>query len=99
MTKTFTKVTENFECKKCGQEVQGSGYTNHCPNCLYSLHVDNYPGDRASTCCGLMKPSVEKVSGSNYTLKHTCIKCGHSKVNKSAKDDNVQEIIKLSTKK
>jgi hypothetical protein len=46
-----------------------------------------------------MKPSIEKVNGSNYTLKHTCSKCGHTKINKSAKDDSIEEIIKLSVTK
>jgi hypothetical protein len=47
----------------------------------------------------MMKPSIEKVNGSNYTLKHTCLKCGHTKINKSSKDDSVGEIIKLSVAK
>ncbi|WDF05905.1 RNHCP domain-containing protein [Shouchella hunanensis] len=31
-------------------------YRNHCPFCLYSKHQDIIPGDRASTCGGLMEP-------------------------------------------
>ena len=31
-------------------EGAGSNHRNHCPNCLYSLHVDIEPGDRESEC-------------------------------------------------
>ena len=99
MNKNFTKVVEDFDCQNCSKKVKGNGYTNHCPDCLWSKHVDNSPGDRASECCAMMKPSIEKVNGSNYTLKHTCSKCGHTKINKSAKDDSIEEIIKLSVTK
>ena len=95
----FTRTIENFTCDHCAYAVVGNGYTNHCPDCLWSKHVDNSPGDRASECCAMMKPSIEKVNGSSYTLKHTCLKCGHTKINKSAKDDSVEEIIKLSVTK
>ena len=44
--------TENtgFICQHCGKEVlplTDGSYRNHCPFCLYSLHVDITPGDRA----------------------------------------------------
>lgn len=39
---------ETFVCKNCGRTVvpegAGSDHRNHCPNCLYSLHVDIEPG-------------------------------------------------------
>lgn len=95
MSKTFIKLKEDFVCAKCNLLVKGSGYTNHCPNCLWSRHVDNNPGDRASECCGMMRPSLESVKGDAYTLKHTCTKCGHSKVNKASKNDNINAIIEL----
>ena len=51
---------ETFVCKNCGRTVvpegAGSDHRNHCPNCLYSLHVDVEPGDRASDCGGHMEP-------------------------------------------
>ncbi|MBR6751902.1 MAG: RNHCP domain-containing protein, partial [Alphaproteobacteria bacterium] len=46
--KQFVKRVENFTCAHCGAEVFGNGYTNHCPKCLWSRHVDNNPGDRMS---------------------------------------------------
>lgn len=50
--KKFQRTTENFVCEKCGFIVEGNGYTNHCPNCIWSKHVDIHPGDRASLCGG-----------------------------------------------
>jgi hypothetical protein len=56
-----------FVCAKCGLEVvplAGGGQRNHCPRCLYSMHVDgSVPGDRASGCDGLMCPIAVERSG------------------------------------
>ena len=52
----FIKNIEDFTCEHCGAPVKGTGYTNHCPKCLWSKHEDVNPGDRASDCHGLMKP-------------------------------------------
>ena len=61
--KGFTKTVEDFNCAHCGAVVHGNGYTNHCPHCLYSRHVDNNPGDRLATCGGMMRPiSDETIS-------------------------------------
>ena len=54
--KKFTKRKENFICENCGHFVVGNGFTNHCPNCFFSKHVDINPGDRLCSCNGLMKP-------------------------------------------
>jgi len=94
--KKFQKNKENFTCEVCGRGVEGTGYTNHCPQCLWSKHVDVNPGDRQSKCLGMMKPaSVLKKKG-DYVLNHACQKCGFQRSNKIAKDDNFEEVIKLS---
>ena len=56
--KRFSKNDSGFICGHCGRAVEPLGYSsrNHCPFCLWSLHADVNPGDRASTCGGLMKP-------------------------------------------
>ena len=56
MTKKFQRTKEDFTCEKCNLVVNGSGYTNHCPRCLWSKHVDVNPGDRQATCQGFMEP-------------------------------------------
>ena len=51
---------DSFPCRVCGRlvtpEGAGSSHRNHRPNCLYSLHVDITPGDRAADCGGIMEP-------------------------------------------
>jgi hypothetical protein len=42
----FQRTIEDFECERCRMLVTGSGFTNHCPACLWSKHVDVHPGDR-----------------------------------------------------
>lgn len=86
--RNFIRKIENFTCEHCGTEVSGSGYTNHCPECLWSKHVDNIPGDRANDCGGLMRPTEIEVVGSNYNIVHQCEDCGAVKRNKVADNDN-----------
>jgi len=94
--KRFTKRMEDFICANCGAHVVGNGYTNHCPKCLYSRHVDNTPGDRASDCGGMMRPiSVEK-SGEDFIITHKCEKCSKVIRQHAASNDDMDTIIALS---
>ncbi len=97
MSKNFTRKIEDFTCDNCGETVTGNGYTNHCPQCLFSKHVDNNPGDRASECCGLMVPKEIQVKGDTYTITHQCKKCGHTKPNKVSPEDDFKEVVKISS--
>jgi hypothetical protein len=84
----FIKKVEDFVCEHCGTYVEGSGYTNHCPKCLWSKHVDNHPGDRAATCGGMMEPVGLEGSTPNYRIQHKCERCGKLvRVTASANDD------------
>lgn len=94
--KRFRRNIEDFVCGRCGTDVSGDGYTNHCPKCLWSKHVDVNPGDRAARCGGLMRPvSIETEKG-EYVLVHRCEKCGHEKRNRAGKGDDLDEIIRVS---
>ncbi len=97
-TKRFQKKTENFVCVSCGTEVKGSGYTDHCPNCLTSVHVDNNPGDRASDCKGLMMPRYVTYIDGNYIITYQCIKCGKTQKVTSAPSDDQDLLEQLSQK-
>lgn len=84
---------DHFICAHCGKKVDllapGTKNRNHCPFCLYSVHVDaEIPGDRASGCGGLMKP-VGKFLRANgeEVLVHKCEKCGFERWNRVAGDD------------
>ena len=92
----FKRTIENFICEKCGTNVIGNGYTNHCPNCLYSKHVDIMPGDRQNSCMGLMMPiGIEKYKNT-YKIIYKCSKCHQVHKNIMAQDDNYDLIVKLS---
>ena len=93
---SFTKNTENFVCDNCNTHVEGDGYTNHCPECLWSKHVDIFPGDRKGECGGMMEPIGVMKKGKEYTILHKCTKCGFEKRNKAVKEDNFQMIIQIS---
>ena len=91
-------IDEEFICKQCGRKVHKLGYTarDHCPYCLYSLHVDKNPGDRKNNCHGLLEPiGIEKFKDT-YKILYCCKKCKKSHKNIMAKDDDMNKIIELS---
>ncbi len=96
MAKQFTRRTEDFTCEVCGTLVKGNGYTNHCPICLSSKHVDVNPGDRASTCQGIMDATGLEIKNGGYVITQTCRKCGHIRKNKSAPNDASKALRALS---
>ena len=98
-SKSFIRTKEDFMCGHCGTEVKGTGYTNHCPVCLWSKHVDINPGDRASKCKGMMEPILVEAEKDSYIITNCCVKCGHEKRNTSASEDNFDEIARLSGRK
>ena len=78
-TKRFRTNDNGFVCGHCGKTVEPLGFTsrNHCPFCLWSLHVDENPGDRACSCGGQMEPiSAEPDSRRGYIITHRCVRCG-----------------------
>ena len=94
----FKKNKEDFICKNCNAETKGNGYTNHCPKCLWSLHVDINPGDRGSNCLGLMQPINVSKEGEKYSIIHKCQKCGMKKKNKVSDKDDFDKVIEISKK-
>ncbi len=77
-------------------KISGNGYTNHCPNCLWSVHVDINPGDRADACKGLMEPVGIELKNGEYKIIHKCVVCGIEKLNRTSRDDNFGTIMKVS---
>jgi len=92
----FQRRREDFVCEVCGLAVQGTGYTNHCPRCLWSKHVDVFPGDRAATCGGLMQPVAVEMRGQQYVLVHRCTRCGAVRRNKVAKADDFEALLRVA---
>ncbi|MDO8557164.1 MAG: RNHCP domain-containing protein [Candidatus Jorgensenbacteria bacterium] len=93
MTKTFKRNKENFTCEHCGNAVTGNGYTNHCPKCLWSKHVDENPGDRNETCGGMMRPKSVVIEKREFIISHECEKCGVKKRNKAAENDDLSTLL------
>jgi hypothetical protein len=92
----FQRKKENFTCGNCGERVLGTGYTNHCPKCLYSKHVDVNPGDRLEACQGLMKPIGVEQSHGEYVIIHQCVNCKFIRKNKTVAEDDYDKIIELT---
>lgn len=98
-TRRFSKGDEGFICENCGREVLPLVYSsrNHCPHCLWSKHVDNFPGDRLNDCKGKMQPiGMETDAKKGYIIIHKCTKCGEVKRNRYAKDDNKSLLFRLN---
>jgi hypothetical protein len=91
----FQRRPEDFVCEKCGAEVKGSGYTDHCPKCLVSKHVDNNPGDRASECRAAMLPIRTHYRDGSFIITYKCSGCGKIKEIKAAADDNEELLFGL----
>lgn len=97
--KKFNRQIENFTCEHCGAKISGNGYTNHCPHCLYSKHVDVNPGDRAADCGGLMEPVDIEQKGGKFVIVHRCQKCGFIRRNKVQENDDFDAVLRISRSK
>lgn len=93
---TFTRTVEDFTCEHCGRAVQGNGYTNHCPECLWSKHVDIAPGDRAETCGCLMRPVGLEGSTPDYTIIHRCERCNAERRVRASSGDSPEALLALA---
>ena len=80
-----------FTCVHCQKDIPplvNGSYRNHCPYCLYSLHVDIHPGDRANDCKGILEPiGVDYNAKKGWIIVHECQRCGETRRNKAALDD------------
>ncbi|MBN1882434.1 MAG: RNHCP domain-containing protein [Deltaproteobacteria bacterium] len=93
--KRFQRRTEDFTCGRCGMEVHGTGFTNHCPYCLWSRHVDRNPGDRRESCCGMMRPVALEERRGEYVVVHRCEVCGIIRKNRTAPEDSFEAMIEV----
>lgn len=94
------ETNHGFICCHCGAEVLPAEQTarNHCPKCLWSLHVDGEtPGDRASDCGAPMEPgAVFQKTGGDWVVIHRCTLCDHEQPNRLAPDDDFEGVIDVS---
>lgn len=92
MSRKFQRKIEDFFCQNCGYFTKGNGYTNHCPNCLWSKHVDNNPGDRENECLGMMKPIQAYYKKGKWFVVHQCQRCQTNKIIKITAEDKLEVI-------
>ena len=78
----------------------GTQHRNHCPNCLWSRHVDDdVPGDRDADCAGSMEPiGVSARDDGEWALVHRCTTCSTVHVNRIAGDDNPLMLMRLAVR-
>lgn len=95
----FIKKIEDFTCENCGEAVEGNGYTNHCPTCLWSKHVDVEPGDRGERCQGLMEPAQADFSRGEWHIIHKCKQCGFERRAYIREGDNIEEVMRVAESK
>lgn len=92
-------INEGFTCLFCGRHNPKAVKTcrNHCRYCLYSRHVDALvPGDRGSSCNALMEPVyIDHTGKKGLQIIHSCLLCGKKAANKTADDDNPEQITKV----
>lgn len=95
-TKKFQRTKEDFTCEHCGAKVTGNGYTNHCPRCLWSKHVDVHPGDRAAACLGMMEPIALEGSTPDYRIVQRCVRCNIERRISVSADDDIDAVAALA---
>lgn len=105
--KRFAKNDSGFVCSHCGREVEPLGYSsrNHCPYCLWSLHLDETPVTALRNAAVRWSRFPQSpIRRRAMSSPHRCTKCGavrrcraalgDSKT--SAVTDDVELIIKLT---
>jgi hypothetical protein len=95
---------DSFRCRHCRLDVPasapGTRHRNHCPSCLWSLHLDAFvPGDRAAACASAMEPIAVTVhADGEWALVHRCAGCSAVRVNRIAGDDNPLALMRLAVR-
>ncbi|GAB3206775.1 hypothetical protein GCM10027294_10500 [Marinactinospora endophytica] len=81
-------------------DAPGTAHRNHCPNCLWSRHLDDrVPGDRASQCHARMEPLSIAVRGDGeWVIIHRCTGCDVLSGNRAAGDDNPLSLIRIAVR-
>lgn len=94
---------EVIRCQHChepigngSREEIGTRNRNHCPNCLWSVHVgETSPKDRNSDCCAGMEPVALTIKMDHHgelMLVHVCTQDKTVRFNRLAADDNSFQI-------
>lgn len=83
-------IDESFSCAHCQLSVPKGGRLprDHCPLCLWSLHVDGpVPGDRAANCGGELEAVSADIESGVIRITYRCVRCGFRRRNRALDDD------------
>lgn len=99
----FRDSSEGFVCRHCKRPVSpesyGTRHRNHCPYCLWSLHLDETPGDRRAVCKASMEPiGIWVKRDGEWAIIHRCTQCGAIRTNRIAGDDSPWAMMSLAAK-
>jgi hypothetical protein len=97
------RTSGTFTCGHCRAIVptlaSGTRHRNHCPQCLWSRHLDETPGDRAADCGSLMEPLCIAVRGDGeWLLVHRCSGCDELHLNRTSADDNPLLLVRIAVR-
>ena len=97
------RAPESFRCRHCRLDVSmaapGTAHRNHCPTCLWSVHIDDRPGDRSADCGASMEPVAISVRGAGeWILVHRCTACHAVHLNRTAGDDSPLLLLRLAVR-
>ncbi|MFP4141704.1 MAG: RNHCP domain-containing protein [Planctomycetota bacterium] len=92
-----------FICDHCSRtvvpEAGGTRHRNHCPHCLWSVHLDIQPGDRRCGCRGEMEPIAVWIRrGGEWAIIHRCRSCSTLRSNRIAGDDSDVVLMSLAVR-
>jgi hypothetical protein len=101
--RTRARRSGTFRCRHCrldvSTEAPGTAHRNHCPNCLWSRHLDVVPGDRAAGCAAAMEAIAVCVrADGEWALVHRCTGCSAVRLNRIAGDDNPLALMRLAVR-
>lgn len=101
--KTHSVLTDTFACVRCGLTVTGAApdgvRRNHCPSCLYSLHVLDHAAGGRSACGSRMAPiSIAVLRGGDWMVIHRCTRCGELTSNPICQDDNQLILMRMAVR-
>lgn len=100
-TKRFQRNDSGFICRHCGADVSPLKVSSrdHCPVCLWSIHIDINPGDRACGCLGDLEPMTAYPDAKKgFVIVYKCRSCGEIRRCKSAPDDDSGLVIGLTSR-
>ena len=110
------KEVEEFVCRNCSKLVKldrrfsGTEYRNHCPFCLWSVHLgQDWPDHKGSVCSGKMEPigltfkhegknKYGQIKQGELMVVHQCRNCRQVTINRIAADDNPDKLMETFKK-